>query len=176
MIIATVKKADGKYLDHGKFIDEQSAMEWFQPFIDKGVYGKPAQSHQVELSPAVLDEQGNELQPATYETVNSPAEFVIEFEQEVISEAELRAAKIAAGAAARQACQNVLDLIAGYNLDRALSMEQITTMQQTFDLAEKALRAGRPTFAKAAIAQIAPDGTLVTQEMKTQALALLQEY
>lgn len=39
MIIATVKKLDGTYLDHGKFTSEEAAIAWFQPFIDRGVYG-----------------------------------------------------------------------------------------------------------------------------------------
>jgi hypothetical protein len=87
-----------------------------------------------------------------------------------------RQARIAAGAAARQACQNVLDLIAGINLEQELTLEQISLMQQNFELAERALRAGRPSLAKGAIQLITPDGVIVTQEMKDEALALLAAY
>lgn len=87
-----------------------------------------------------------------------------------------RQARIAAGAAARQACQNVLDLIAGFNLEQELTLEQISLMQQNFELAERALRAGRPSLAKGAIQLITPDDVIVTQEMKDEALALLAGY
>lgn len=88
----------------------------------------------------------------------------------------LRRARINAGAAARIACEKVLDLIAGFNLEQSLSMEQITQMQQTFEMAERALRAGRPSLAKGAISMIEPDGVLVTAEMKTEALELLKDF
>lgn len=117
-----------------------------------------------------------------WEFQNIPAPTMEELQAlESVVQAELSAkqaldAKIAAGAAARQACQNVLDFIAGANLERELTMEQITQMQQTFDLAERALRAGRPSLAKGAIQMIEPDGVLVTAEMKAAALELLANY
>lgn len=91
MIIATVKKSNGAYLDHGNFASQEAALAWFRPFIDKGVYGQkhiPAQYKQVEveLSPAVRDELGEVISPAVtafQEVVVSeeiPAEFVIEFQ------------------------------------------------------------------------------------------------
>lgn len=87
-----------------------------------------------------------------------------------------QAAKIQAGRKAREVCQSVLDLIAGHNLDRELTLEQITQMQQAFGLAEQALRAGRPTLAKNAINALQPDGVLITAAMKQEALDLLSEY
>lgn len=91
MIIATIKKSNGAYLDHGNFASEEAALAWFQPFIDKGVYGQkhvPAtyENVVVETTPAVLDENGVEISPAVTETQNvlvSPgilADFVIEFQ------------------------------------------------------------------------------------------------
>jgi len=76
MIIATIKKLDGTELDHGKFASEEAAIAWFQPFIDKGVYGQKYVAAQ-EI-PAVLDEQGIEISPA-YVTEEIPAAFSIEF-------------------------------------------------------------------------------------------------
>lgn len=84
--------------------------------------------------------------------------------------------KIAKGRAAREVCNQVLDFIAGENLERQLSIEEITVLQQTFGNAEAALRAGRPTLAKQLISAITPDGELVTQATKDTALSLLASY
>lgn len=96
-------------------------------------------------------------------------------EQELQASQSLEA-KISRGAEARAVCQKVLDLVSGYNLDRELTIEQISTMQTSFSSAELALRSGRPTLAKAAIAAIVVDDVLVTQEMKDACLSLLVNY
>ena len=85
-------------------------------------------------------------------------------------------AKIALGQKARLTCDKVLDLISGYNLDRELSVEQITSMQTAFAPIELALRSGRPSLAKYHIGNVAADGVLVSQEMKDLALELLADY
>jgi hypothetical protein len=85
-------------------------------------------------------------------------------------------AKIALGQKARLTCDKVLDLISGYNLDRELSAEQITSMQSSFAPIELALRSGRPSLAKYHIANVVVDGVLVSQEMKDLALELLADY
>jgi len=91
MIIATIKKLDGTYLDHGKFSSEEDALNWFQPLINKGVYGqKHVPAHEV---PAILNLDGAEVTPA-YVAEEIPAAFSIEFEEwskpqsEINSEAE----------------------------------------------------------------------------------------
>lgn len=84
--------------------------------------------------------------------------------------------KIKAGRDARQICEKVLDLIAGYNLARSLTIQQITQLQSTLSSAESALRAGRPSLAKSLITAITPDEVLVTAEMKSAALELLVNY
>lgn len=94
---------------------------------------------------------------------------------EVAAEAA-RQAKIEAGAKAREICQKVLDYVAGANLDRELTIEQITEMQTIFKSAEGALRAGRPTYAKAFISAIEPDDVLVPAEIKNTCLELLKDY
>lgn len=111
MILASVKKLDGTLLDQGHFQSEQAAIEWFQSYIDNGIYGKPAFSYEelvsesipavleaqpVLIKEAVLNEQGDELEPAEFEvqmveiepvvpavyiTVHVPAEFIIEFSE-----------------------------------------------------------------------------------------------
>lgn len=84
--------------------------------------------------------------------------------------------KIELGKRARAACESVLDLISGLNLDRALTVEQITLMQSTFGNIEKALQSNRPSLAKALITQVEADGVIVTQEMKDMSLELLKDF
>jgi len=106
MLQANVKKLDGTKLDHGNFHTEQAAMDWFQPLIDKGVYGQKYiaerfEDFQVLVTPAVYEEteildenqqslvppqfEQVEITPAVYETENRKvqdevlAAFVIEF-------------------------------------------------------------------------------------------------
>ena len=74
----------------------------------------------------------------------------------------------------RQKCEAALDVIAGYNRERTLTIEQITEMQTTFAQAESLLKANRPDFARQVISSIVADGVLVTQEMKDDVLSLLQ--
>jgi hypothetical protein len=88
--------------------------------------------------------------------------------------ARVKNERIARGKEDRQKCENALDLIAGYNRERTLTIEQITQMQQTFAQAEALLRANRPDFAKQVIQAIQPDGTLITSEMKADVLAILE--
>lgn len=84
--------------------------------------------------------------------------------------------KIALGKAARAACENVLDLIAGFNLDRELTAEQINTMTSTFGTIMQLLMANRPSSAKALISAVTPDEELVTQEMIDLCLELLADF
>jgi hypothetical protein len=82
-------------------------------------------------------------------------------------------AKIDSGKSDRLKCEAALDLVAGYNRSNALTIEQISQMQQTFAQAESLLRAGRPDFAAQVITQIEPDGVLITRDMKDNVLELL---
>jgi hypothetical protein len=176
MLLATVKKLDGTKLDHGNFESEELAMQWFQKFIDNGVYGKPEYIQYNLISEEVKDENDNIIQEAVFESVQIPSEFEIEFTEIVPSEQEILNEKIKSGRDARETCEKVLDLIAGYNIERSLSIEQISQMQATLSSSEAALRAGRPSMAKVLIAAIDPDGVLVTSEMKNNALNLLANY
>ena len=92
----TIKSAQGEYLQHVIF-EEQSAQEaWLQMLHDTHAWGKP--EHTIELTPMqtiyheatlpVLDEEGEELEPAveaytevveaTLEVV--PSEYLVEIE------------------------------------------------------------------------------------------------
>lgn len=130
----------------------------------------------IVVIPAVLDAEGNEVSPESSEVIPSEYEVIIEDMTAQIQAEAAKQAKIQTGIKAREACQLVLDYIAGCNLDKELSMEQITQMQQTLAMPEAALRAARPSLAKAAITAITPDGVLITEEEKQQALILLADY
>lgn len=129
-----------------------------------------------EIIPAVYDEEGNLLEEETISVTEAEYTIIVEDITEEFEAEKERQAKISAGKAARQACQGVLDYIAGINLYKDLTIEQITQMQQTFANAEAALRAGRPTMAKGLISAIVPDGILVTEQEKSQCLLLLANY
>jgi hypothetical protein len=119
-----------------------------------------------------IDDQGVEIfQDVVY--VELPDDFIIEdLTVEYNRQSEIQA-KIQKGKADRIKCERVLDLVAGYNRDRELSIEQITQMQQSFSQAEAMLRANRPDFAKQLISAITPDEVLITTEMKNICLGLL---
>jgi hypothetical protein len=80
------------------------------------------------------------------------------------------------GAKSRLACQNCLDIIAGFNLQRQLTAEQITAMQSSFSTIQTALMTSRPTSAKFLIEALTPDGVIVTEIMKSSILAELEEF
>ena len=79
------------------------------------------------------------------------------------------------GALADSISKDVYNLIAGYNLDRNLTTEQINQMESTFSPIMQALQAKRPKKAKGLINSIQPDGNLITQEMKDDVLYLLKD-
>lgn len=128
----------------------------------------------LEIIPESIDEMGKVIP----ESARLPKmyEVIIEDVTGRVQAEAAKQAKIQAGIKAREACQLVLDYIAGCNLDKELSMEQITQMQQALAQPEAALRAARPSLAKAAITAITTDGVLITEEEKQQALILLADY
>jgi hypothetical protein len=102
MIVATIKKLDGTYLDHGKFVSEEVAMIWFQPKINQGIYGQPfvpAVYREVVtvISPAVVDENGVEVQSEVTEisqvlfAEEIPAAFEITFAEPTLTQQEISA-------------------------------------------------------------------------------------
>jgi hypothetical protein len=135
-----------------------------------------------ELTPALYEVDPDGLiTPAVYETRSvlvSPRDYeiVIEDISAQVEQEAARQAKVEAGKLAREVCQEVLDMIAGYNLDRELTIQQITQLQTMMAAPEAALRAGRPTLAKQYISAVVPDGDLVTQEMKDLCLQVLANY
>jgi len=77
------------------------------------------------------------------------------------------------GKRAREACLGALDVVAGWNLERELTTDQVDQMTSSFSTILQLLQSNRFSSARAAIVEITPDGTLVTQEMKDEILEQL---
>lgn len=157
------------------YIDTQEKIDDFMEVLSKGeAWGKP--EHQILISPPELNEAGEVIVEAIYETI--PSAYLVEIEDvtEEFGKAQIRNERIARGHKARQVCEACLDLIAGINLERSLTGEQISQMQNSFGQIQMALLTSRPSAAKAAITALQPDGVLITEEMKESVLELLVEY
>ena len=133
------------------------------------------------ITEAVYEDQEvitQEYAPAVYRDEVIPAEYTIEI-TDVTAEVEaerIKSLRLQAGAKARQTCTNVLDLISGENLEKELTLEQISDLQLLFGNIEKALQSSRPTLAKMLILAVEPDEVLITQELKDSCLELLADY
>jgi hypothetical protein len=79
------------------------------------------------------------------------------------------------GRDARMCCEGVLDLIAGWNITRSLTKEDIDTLKTTFALIKEYLSDAQPWSAKAEIDLLTPDA-LVTQEMLDDVKAEFSKY
>jgi hypothetical protein len=154
---------NGEISNEAKFETLEQLNAWKNEHVEMGTF----QFEDVEV-PAVGTVEAYTI-PKTHEFQ------IVNISSEVEAEVA-KQAKIEAGKAAREVCQQVLDYVAGENLNRELTIEQITDLQQTFAQAEAALRAGRPTFAKIFISAIEPDEVLVTSEIKNVCLGLLAGY
>lgn len=89
---------------------------------------------------------------------------------------QIKIQRIKDGAKARSTCQSVLDFVAGYNIERNLTVEQIGQMQNDFGAILSLLLASRPTSAKALIQSANVDGIIITQELIDNCLQLLADY
>lgn len=78
---------------------------------------------------------------------------------------QTKAARKELGMKARKICEEVLDVVAGWNISRELTSEQVNQMITNFAIANTHLKNFRPNSAKTAIQEIEIDGILVTQEM-----------
>ena len=77
----------------------------------------------------------------------------------------VRKNRIKMGKNIRLLCENILDLLAGFNIERALTKEQIDQMAVTFGNIQALLNVKRPISAKPLIEAIEPDGVLVTHPL-----------
>ena len=199
-MIRTQIKKNSIVTNQADFPTLEEANSWLNFHVSNHTFGKPAVYETVEvLVPAVYEEKEvTTSDPETGETVTYTEETMvspesIEYEQRLVTPAEefevvitditaeleaqkAKQDKIEAGKKAREVCELVLDFIAGENLEKDLTFEQITDMQTIFSSVESALRAGRPSLAKIHIAAIEVDEVLVSQEMKDTCLEFLANY
>lgn len=96
--------------------------------------------------------------------------------QPILIAEKTRAAKKGGGSIVRQICTNILDLVAGNNLEKNLTIEQIDQMETDYADVLVALKNFRPDKAKALILALTPDGTFVTQEDKDEYLAEFAKF
>lgn len=89
---------------------------------------------------------------------------------------QIKIQRIKDGAKARSTCQSVLDFVAGYNIERNLTVEQIGQMQNDFGAILSLLLASRPSSAKTLIQSANVDGIIITQELIDNCLQLLADY
>lgn len=80
------------------------------------------------------------------------------------------------GRIAASVVQDVLDVIAGHNVTNGLTVAQIDQFESTHTQILGALQSKRPAKAKGLIQAVTPDGTLVTQDMKDDVLAVFSSY
>lgn len=178
------------------FDTQEEAEQYIAEVSSKGNWGSPQQiiNHPevleqlaVDAVPAVLDAEGNIIteeipalpyiapQAASTEII---AGFTVAYEditEQLAKEKELNDLK-AMGAAARAACNRVMDLVGGYNYSRNLTTEQITEMSTLFAPIVQCLMVSRPSTAKALISAITPDEVLITTQMKADILNELTEF
>lgn len=85
-----IQKSTGNILDHGNFQTEADGHNWFQPIIDRGVYGqKEIPEHKeivsVLVKEAVIDEvTGEELEPAVFEQQEVVVQEYVPSEYEIV--------------------------------------------------------------------------------------------
>jgi len=73
-------------------------------------------------------------------------------------------------------CQRCYKIVVGFNVDRRLTQPQIIEMKSTFNDIKIALQDLQPWTAKALIQALSPDGVLVTSEMKSTLLSVLEGF
>lgn len=157
------------------FETEEIVQEWLDNHIANNTFGKPDRweretdgTHTEErtVTPEIGEEYTEYFFPCeyTYEITDITAEYEAE---------QARLARMKMGKRVRDLCDNILDLLAGYNLERALTQEQITQLETTFSSINQLLLNKRPFTAKTLIQSIVPDDILITEAMKND---ILNEY
>jgi hypothetical protein len=80
------------------------------------------------------------------------------------------------GRKVRALSQDLLDLVAGWNMERQLTGQQISDLITLVSPIMEMLQANRPFQAKPLIESLVVDGILITQDMKDQSIALYETY
>lgn len=84
--------------------------------------------------------------------------------------------RMSKGRVAREFCNNILDMIAGFNVERTLTPEQIAQMITDYAVAKAYLQDGQPFAAKIVLDAITPDEVITTTEMKDVIADMYAEF
>jgi len=195
MIKITIKDRATQETTNGpvKFPTNEEALEWVSIHVAKGESGKawglyycerelPKKGlnydNEVDYNEELLVEDGEFIKefdnkdPEMWVRLHAEYEYTIEDVTAEHEAAALRRDTVAIGKLYKNRCEDALNYIAGCNVSR-LDEAQIDAMEITFEEVTTKLLKGRPDKAYGLIANITPDGTIVTEEIKTEMLAIL---
>ena len=85
-----IQKTTGNILDHGNFQTEADGHIWFQPMIDRGIYGQKEIPERKELTTVLVKEAitdeitGEELEPAIFEQQEVVVQEYVPSEYEIV--------------------------------------------------------------------------------------------
>jgi hypothetical protein len=120
-----------------------------------------------------------ETVPAVYETwVNLDKEYTITIQDITAQyEADQELAKlIADGQNDENCCKDIVRLIGGYNKQRNLPLASVQQMLVSFAPINECLKNNMPGTAKALMAGITPDETIITQELVDKCNIIFAKY
>ena len=125
-----------------------------------------------EISPEIIVDGEDNIPAETANVFDIEAEYTFEGPIDITAEYEasiIRKNRIATGDAVRTLTNDIMNLVIGFNMEMALTSDQLDTMTVTFEPITSLLEKFRPYHAKALIESIVVD-EIVTQEMKDEIL------
>lgn len=143
----TIKKASGEILQIAIFTDQKMMDDFIDLITSQETFGKVGE---YSLSQVDISSRVN----------NEKRKYAMKIN----------------GNKARIACQDVMDLVGGYNYDRQLTFDQVSQMTVLFSPIIQCLLIARPSSAKLLIEQIIPDDVLVSSQMKEDILHELRGF
>ena len=135
-----------------------------------------ADKQNLKTSDDELNIVDNQIHTWSFKNIPQPTteelQALIPVVQAKLDKEALIAQKQLIGAVAREKCQKVLDIVAGFN-ESNLSSSQIDGMVQAFAPILVQLQMNRPSAALALIQNVTVDGVAVTEEMKSIIVEIL---
>lgn len=106
-----------------------------------------------------------------------PQEYLVQIDDitEQFNKEKQAREQILKGKNARLCCEEILDFIAGYNINSEFTAEQITLMQSQFEIIYLYLKNSRPWSAKPLIQNISVS-EIVSQDLKDGILDIFSKY
>lgn len=115
-----------------KFETQEMLEQWLAKHEKIGTFGTPAHTVQLELTPAIIGENGEVIQEATFEEVNVPADYTYEI---IDISAQIQAQKNSADA--RKFLADTDWKILRHQDQQALGIATSLTAQEFFDLLQE---------------------------------------